>query len=43
MLRCWSGPGVEADPGPAVPAVFDLDADGDVDLADQALLQQLLQ
>jgi hypothetical protein len=36
----WSGPSVEDTP---TPAAFDLDADGDVDLGDTAMLQQLLQ
>jgi hypothetical protein len=40
MERAWTGPG---DGAGAERTVFDLDADGDIDLADQALLQQLLE
>ena len=39
LLGCWTGPGGAASPDCEV---FDLDADGDIDLRDQSMLQQLL-
>jgi hypothetical protein len=39
MEGCWTGPAAELGPDCAV---FDLDGDGDVDLADSAMVQQLI-